>query len=90
MYSYNAEAGYHNGYLGGDDDKGLTGKKLTGTGAGTGAGTNARVVSVSKDCWRLRCSKVVMACPTEGGNGIPVPKCIPSGKGKFKMSWWLK
>ena len=33
-------------------------------------------------------SKVVMASPAEGGNGIPAPKCIPSGKSKFKMSWY--
>ena len=45
------------------------------------------------ECWGvlgsvgdLRCSKVVMASPAERGNGIPTPKCIPSGKHKFKMS----
>ena len=47
-----------------------------------------RVSLVSKECWRLQCSKVVMASPAERENGIPTPKCIPSGKGKFKMSWY--
>ena len=40
-------------------------------------------VLLSKECWRLRCIKVVMASPVEGGDGIPAPKCIPSGKGKL-------
>ena len=44
--------------------------------------------ALSKECWRLRCSKVVMVCPAEGVNGIPTRKCISSGKGKFKMSWY--
>ena len=35
---------------------------------------------VSKECWQLRCIKVVMVSPAEGGNGIPAPKCILSGK----------
>ena len=45
--------------------------------------TNAHVISV-KECWQLRRSKVVMASPA-GVNGIPAPKCILSGKGKFNM-----
>ena len=48
---------------------------------------NARVVSVE------RVLTIVLlqsgnGYPSEGGNGIPTPKCIPSGKGKFKMSWY--
>ena len=41
---------------------------------------------VSKECWRLQCSEVVMASHAEGGNGIPALKCIPSGKGKFSST----
>ena len=49
-----------------NDDEGLTCIGLLGRTLNSN-----KCALVSEECWQLRCSKVVMASPAEGGNDIP-------------------